>query len=92
MAGQERSVGVEDVADHLGVAKDSVYRWIEECALPAHRVGRLFRYKLSEVDAWVHRGDERGESSSHTRGSSASESRTDPPVSESRPRKRGGHE
>jgi excisionase family DNA binding protein len=53
MAGEERWVGVEDVATHLAVAKDSVYRWIEERRLPAHRVGRLFRFKLSEIDEWV---------------------------------------
>jgi excisionase family DNA binding protein len=56
MAAQERWVGVDDVATHLGVAKDSVYRWIEERRLPAHRVGRLFRFKLSEIDEWVKAG------------------------------------
>lgn len=53
MATEERWVGVEDVATHLGVAKDSVYRWIDKKGLPAHRVGRLFRFKLSEIDEWV---------------------------------------
>ena len=56
MAIEERWVGVEDVASHLGVAKDSIYRWIETRSLPAHRVGRLFRFKLSEVDNWVRTG------------------------------------
>ena len=46
-------VSVEDVAKHLGVAKDSVYRWIESRSLPAHRIGRLWKFKLSEVDEWV---------------------------------------
>lgn len=46
-------VSVEDVARHLGVAKDSVYRWIEAKSLPAHRIGRLWKFKLSEVDEWV---------------------------------------
>lgn len=44
---------VEDVAKHLGVAKDSVYRWIESRHLPAHKIGRLWKFKLSEVDEWV---------------------------------------
>ncbi len=44
---------VEEVAKHLGVAKDSVYRWIESRALPAHRIGRLWKLKLNEVDEWV---------------------------------------
>jgi excisionase family DNA binding protein len=44
---------VDDVAKHLGVAKDSVYRWIEHRRLPAHKIGRLWKFKLSEVDTWV---------------------------------------
>jgi excisionase family DNA binding protein len=46
----------EEIARHLGVAKDTVYRWIEARGLPAHRVGRLWKFKVSEVDAWVERG------------------------------------
>jgi excisionase family DNA binding protein len=56
MAAEERWVGVEDVAKHLNVNKDSVYRWIEKIGLPAHRVGRLFRFKISEIDDWVRAG------------------------------------
>jgi excisionase family DNA binding protein len=47
---------VEDVAGHLGVAKDSVYRWIEHRGLPAHKIGRLWKFKLTEVDVWVRAG------------------------------------
>lgn len=46
-------VSVEEVATHLGVVRDSVYRWIESRKLPAHKVGRLWKFKLTEVDAWV---------------------------------------
>ena len=49
-------VSVNEVAEHLSVAKDSVYRWIETKALPAHRIGRLWKFRLSEVDAWVQAG------------------------------------
>jgi excisionase family DNA binding protein len=44
------------VALHVGVAKDTIYRWIETRTLPAHRVGRLWKFKLSEVDDWVRAG------------------------------------
>lgn len=53
MAAQEGWVGIEEVAAHLQVAKESVYRWVQSKCLPAHRVGRLLRFKLSEVDNWV---------------------------------------
>lgn len=47
---------VDGVAKHLGVAKDSIYRWIEARGLPAHKIGRLWKFKLSEVDTWVRKG------------------------------------
>lgn len=49
-------VSVDQVASHLGVAKDSVYRWIDQKSLPAHRVGRLWKFRLSEVDSWIEAG------------------------------------
>ncbi len=47
---------VDEVAKHLGVAQDSIYRWIEARGLPAQKIGRLWKFKLSEVDAWVRAG------------------------------------
>lgn len=47
---QEPWVSVDEVA------KDTVYRWIESKSLPAHRVGRLWKFKLSQVDAWIEAG------------------------------------
>jgi excisionase family DNA binding protein len=44
---------VEEVTAHLGIVRDTVYRWIETKGLPAHRIGRLWKFKLSEVDTWV---------------------------------------
>ena len=52
----EAWVAVAAVAKHLSVAKDSVYRWIEHQRLPAHRVRRLWKFKLSEIDECVRAG------------------------------------
>jgi excisionase family DNA binding protein len=49
----ERWSSVEEVTEHLGVGRDTIYRWIERKALPAHRIGRLWKFKLSKVDSWV---------------------------------------
>ncbi len=38
----DRWLSVEEIAEHLGVTKDSVYRWIEKRGLPAHKVGKLW--------------------------------------------------
>ncbi|MDW7711192.1 MAG: helix-turn-helix domain-containing protein [Deferrisomatales bacterium] len=53
---EERWHSVDEVATHLGVGKETVYRWIDAKGLPAHKVGKFWRLKLSEVDAWVRSG------------------------------------
>ena len=53
MTSTENWVDIAEVATHLQVTKDSIYRWVDSKGSPAHRVGRLLRFKLSEVDDWV---------------------------------------
>lgn len=58
-------VSVDEVATHLGVRKDSIYRWIERRGLPAQKIGKLWKLKLSEVDTWVRtEGAENGKNGS----------------------------
>ncbi len=52
----ERWLSVAEIAEHLGVKRDTVYKWIERKGMPAHKVGRLWKFKHSEVDAWVRSG------------------------------------
>lgn len=61
-------VSVAEVAKHLGVAKDSIYRWVETKSLPAHKIGRLWKFKLSEVDRWVRAGGADREQDTSERG------------------------
>lgn len=50
-------VSVEQIAKHLGVTRDPTYRWIDRMALPAHRIRRLWKFKVSEEgDDWLRRG------------------------------------
>ncbi len=46
-------VSIDEVAAHLGVRRDSVYRWIEGRGLPARKIGKLWKLRISEVDAWL---------------------------------------
>ena len=52
----DRWVSVEEIAKYLGVSKDTVYGWIATKDLPAHKVGRLWKFKTDEVDDWVRTG------------------------------------
>jgi excisionase family DNA binding protein len=49
----ERWVSVDEVARHLGIKRDTLYKWIKRTDIPAHKVGRLWKFKLSEVDLWA---------------------------------------
>ncbi|PZU43785.1 MAG: DNA-binding protein [Microbacterium sp.] len=49
-------LSADDIAEHLGVTKDTIYAWIADKRMPAHKVGRLWKFQASEVDEWV-RGD-----------------------------------
>jgi len=49
----DRWFSVSAIAAHLGVKEDTVYKWIKEKHLPAHRIGRLWKLKKHEVDEWV---------------------------------------
>ncbi|MGB3975884.1 MAG: helix-turn-helix domain-containing protein [bacterium] len=52
----DRWLSVEEISKYLGVSLDTIYRWIEKRGIPAHKVGRLWKFKISEVDEWVRSG------------------------------------
>ncbi|MBN2531854.1 MAG: helix-turn-helix domain-containing protein [Spirochaetales bacterium] len=56
MISSERWLSVEEIAEHLGIKKDTVYKWLAEKEMPAHKVGRLWKFKISEIDEWVETG------------------------------------
>jgi excisionase family DNA binding protein len=53
---EDRWLSVDEIAIHLGIKRDTVYRWIDKLAMPAHRIGRLWKFKKDQVDAWVEAG------------------------------------
>ncbi len=57
----ERWLSVEEIASHLGVKPDTIYKWIVRKGLPARKVGRLWKFKVSQVDEWVQAGCGRAE-------------------------------
>lgn len=49
-------VGLEEAANYLGVKKETVRSWIKKTDIPAHKIGKLWKFKLSELDAWIKSG------------------------------------
>ena len=52
----ERWVSMKEITAYLGINRDTVLNWIEKRGMPAVKVGRLWKIKISEVDAWMKAG------------------------------------
>lgn len=56
---EDRWLSVEEISQYLGISKDTVYTWINNKNMPAHKIGRLWKFKRDEVDTWVRDGKTR---------------------------------
>lgn len=50
---EERWLSAEEIGAYLGIKRDTLYKWISEKAMPAHKIGRLWKFKKDEIDEWV---------------------------------------
>lgn len=56
-----RWVSINEICKHLSISRDTVIKWISNEDLPAHKIGRLWRFQIQEVDDWVRKkGNEGG--------------------------------
>lgn len=54
---EDKWIGIEDAANYLSVSKDTIRNWIKKnTGIPAHRIGKLWKFKKSELDAWIKSG------------------------------------
>lgn len=47
---------MKEVQEYLGVGRESIMQWINKRNMPAYKVGRLWKFKLSEIDEWIRSG------------------------------------
>ena len=54
---EDKWIGIEAAAEYLDVNKDSIRNWIKkESGIPAHKIGKQWKFKKSELDEGVKSG------------------------------------
>ena len=53
---EDRYYSMPEIMKYLGISRDTALRWIATKQTPAHKIGKNWKFKLSEIDEWVNSG------------------------------------
>lgn len=53
----DRWLSVDEIAAYLGIKRETIYKWLAEKNIPAHKLGRLWKFRKDEVDEWLRSGE-----------------------------------
>lgn len=50
-------ISIDEATEFLGIKTVTLRNWIKkDPEIPAHKIGKLWKFKKSELDAWVQSG------------------------------------
>ena len=52
----DRYYSMSEICKYLGISRDIALRWISTKNMPAHKIGKNWKFKISEIDEWVNSG------------------------------------
>lgn len=54
----EKYISLDEAADYLGIKPVTLRSWVcdPKNEIPAHKIGRFWKFKCSEIDEWVNSG------------------------------------
>jgi len=50
---QSKLLDINEVAEFLGISKDTLYKMVNQRRIPFVKVGRLLRFERAALDAWI---------------------------------------
>lgn len=54
----DKWINIDEAAEYLGIKTVTLRGWIKKDeTLPAHKVGKQWKFKRSEIDQWVKNGN-----------------------------------
>lgn len=50
-------ISINEAAEYMGVTSETIRNWIKkDNGIPAHKIGKLWKFKKSELDQWIKSG------------------------------------
>lgn len=58
MANPDNYISLEEAAEYMGIKPVTLRGWIKDTSncLPAHKIGKFWKFKRSELDEWINSG------------------------------------
>ncbi len=53
----ERWCSMNEVCEYLGITRDTCLAWIEKRGMSGVKIGRTWKFKISEIDEWMRSGN-----------------------------------
>ena len=54
----DKYISIDEAAEYLGIRTVTLRGWIKDRKkeIPAHRIGKFWKFKYSELDDWINSG------------------------------------
>ena len=56
MNNSDNYIGIEEASLYLGVSMATLRSWLKKGNPPAHKIGKLWKFKRTELDSWINSG------------------------------------
>jgi excisionase family DNA binding protein len=50
---EDRWLFVDEIVNHLGIRRVTVYKWISERRMPGYKIGRNWRFRKGTIGHWL---------------------------------------
>lgn len=52
----DRWLSLKELAEYLGALRETIYKWLDNKKMSAHRIVHNWKFKKDEVDLWIKSG------------------------------------
>jgi excisionase family DNA binding protein len=50
---EKRFLSPKELSEYIGLAEQTIYHWVYEKKIPYHKIGRLIKFDIKEIDEFI---------------------------------------